>query len=196
MPSKYVLISVYNKRGIAKLAKFLLDFGYKIIATDGTGQELKKHKIPFISCQKISRNPKCFDGFMKTMSFSIESGMLFDRANHIHIMEAKKFNVKNIDIVICNFFPVKKIINLFKFKSALDTIRYFDFGGPTMVRVAAQNFKNVLVIVDPNDYKKIQKSILLNQVSHSLKYYLAKKAFYNILDYDKQIIQYMNNHDK
>lgn len=190
--SKYALISVYEKKGIVEFASQLIKSGYEIIASEGTGSELKKQKIPFVACQKISKNPDCFDGYMKTMSFFIESGMLFDRSNPVHIKEAKKLGVKQIDIVICNFFPVKEIIKDSKICDVKEIVRNFDFGGPTMVRVAAQNFKNVMVVVDPKDYKKISKAISSENIPDKLRYYLAAKAFKHILDYDNQIVKYVD----
>jgi phosphoribosylaminoimidazolecarboxamide formyltransferase / IMP cyclohydrolase len=190
--SKYALISVYEKKGIIKLASNLIKSGYKIIATEGTGEELKKRKIPFISCQKISKNPNCFDGYMKSMSFPIESGIIFDRLNPVHIKEAKKLDIKQIDIVVCNFFPLKEAIACSKTEDVKNIIINFDFGGPTMVRVAAQNFKNVIIAVDASDYKKIEKAILSNNIPDRLKYYLATKAFEYVLDYDTQIFKYLN----
>lgn len=192
--NKYALISVYDKKGIFKLAGALLKSGYKIIATDGTGKILKKHKIPFMSCQKLSKSPNCFDGCMKTMSFAVESGMFFDRQNPIHVKEAKENGVKQIDMVVCNFFPVKKVIIQSKRDSVKDITRKFDFGGPTMVRVAAQNFKNVMVVVDTNDYKKIITAISLNKISEKFRHYLAIKAFKHISDYDMQVLKYLNEH--
>lgn len=190
---KYALISVYNKKEIIGFSKQLIEAGYQIIATDGTGQELKKQSIPFVSCQNISGNPECFDGYMKTMSFSIEAGMLFDRTNQVHRREAKRFNVKQIDIVVCNFFPVEEIIKKSKTKDAKEVSRNFDFGGPTMVRVAAQNFKNITVIVDPVDYQKIGKALLSNALTDKLKCHLATKAFKYVLAYDVKIVRYLNN---
>jgi len=194
--NKYALISVHEKRGVAEFASQLVKFGYKIIATEGTGEELKKYKIPFIPCQKISKNPKCFDGYMKSMSFPIESGIIFNRLNPAHVKEAKKLGIKQIDIVVCNFFPVKEAMEYSKTEVKKNVIINFDFGGPTMVRVAAQNLRNVLVIVDPSDYKKAEKAVSLNEISDKLKYYLALKAFEYVLNYDMQIVEYLKGEKK
>lgn len=199
MECRYALISVYEKRGVTDLAKRLIKAGYKIIATEGTGKKLTEWGIPFISCQKISGNPVCFDGFMKTMSFLIEGGMLFDRANKKHLAEAKKFGVKQIDIVVCNFFPADVIISQLKKEGAINVARMFDFGGPTMVRVAAQNFKYVVVAVDPHDYGEIKENLTSGNFSLEFKQKLATKAFRYICSYDKDVSEYMeselnNNH--
>ncbi|KKQ94919.1 MAG: bifunctional phosphoribosylaminoimidazolecarboxamide formyltransferase/IMP cyclohydrolase, phosphoribosylaminoimidazolecarboxamide formyltransferase / IMP cyclohydrolase [candidate division CPR2 bacterium GW2011_GWC1_39_9] len=194
--SKYALISVYDKRGVIELAGQLKKSGYGIIATEGTGRELIKKRIPFIPCGEISKNPDCFDGHMKTMSFFVESGMLFDRSNDTHVKEAKKFGVKQIDILICNFFPVKEVVKQLKKSDITDIVRSFDFGGPTMVRVAAQNFKNVIVVVDHKDYKNVCNAIISKNITDKLKYDLALKAFKCISDYDNQIVKYLGKNIK
>lgn len=183
---KYALFSVYNKKGLADFAKNIYLSGYKIIATEGTGVELSKNSIPFIPCQNISNNPESFDGYMKTLSFSIEAGIFFDRLKSNHLRDAKKFNVKQIDIVVCNFFPISKISKLIK-----NGVRKIDFGGPTMVRIAAQNFNNVLTVVDPNDYVKLAKLIDRGIISYKVKKELAIKAFEYICHFDLEIIKYL-----
>src|SRR5579864_5010150 len=107
---KYALISVFDKTGIADLAKQISKSGYKIITTGGTAKVLSDNKIPFVPIQEITGNPESFDGRMKTISFQIESGILFDRENKKHISEAEKLNIKPIDIVVCNLYPFEQTI--------------------------------------------------------------------------------------
>ncbi|MDP2628609.1 MAG: bifunctional phosphoribosylaminoimidazolecarboxamide formyltransferase/IMP cyclohydrolase, partial [Nanoarchaeota archaeon] len=78
---KYALLSVFDKTGIVEFAKTLISLGYKIISTGGTSKILTKDKIPVIPIQEITGNPESFDGRMKTISFQVESGILFDRKN-------------------------------------------------------------------------------------------------------------------
>jgi len=189
---EYALISVYNKRGIVGLAKNLIDLGYGIIATEGTGKELQKHDLPFIPCQKVSKNPKCFDGFMKTLSFSIEGGIIFDRKNSLHIKDAKKYGVMDINIVVCNFFPVKVVLEKFENRKTEEIVRYFDFGGRIMVKTAAQNYKNVLILVDPNDYSLIDHCFECDSILEKTRERSAIKAFRYIYNYDKDIIDFFN----
>jgi phosphoribosylaminoimidazolecarboxamide formyltransferase/IMP cyclohydrolase len=114
---KRVLISVYDKRGIVKFAEELVRLGWEIIATSGTAEILRKAKIKVILIEKFNNQPEIFDGRLKTISFKIEGGLLFDRKNKKHLKEAKKFGILPIDMVVCNFYPEE-----------------IDIGGPTMVR--------------------------------------------------------------
>ena len=187
---KYALISVYDKTGIVDFAKNLVSLGYKIISTEGTAKVLVKQKIPIIPVKNITGNPESFDGRMKTISFQIESGILFDRSNRKHQIEARQLKIKPIDIVVCNFYPFEETIQ--KSKLVDNAIESMDVGGPTMVRAAAKNFKNVIVITDPKDYIEVSEKLKKKNVSEILKKNLAAKAFSNLSFYDSQIAKYLN----
>jgi len=189
---KYALISVFDKEGIASFAKTLQDLGYRIISTSGTAKTLIENKIEVTPIQEITGNPECFDGRMKTISFEVESGILFDRANPLHVKQAKDLLIKPIDIVVCNLYPFGETIQ--KENVKLDTaIENIDVGGPTMLRAAAKNFKNVLVIIDPNDYEEIASKLKANLVTDDLRRKLAAKAFAHLSFYDSQIASFLNN---
>lgn len=188
---RYALISVYDKTGIVAFAKYLHGLGYKIISTGGTAKILIENNIPVIPIQEITGNPESFDGRMKTISFQIESGILFDRKNPAHIKEADKLNIKPIDIVVCNFYPFEKTIGNPRV-SQTAAIENIDVGGPTMVRAAAKNFQHVLVVTDPNDYPIIEAALKQKATTQDLRRKLAAKAFGLISFYDSQIAAYLN----
>ncbi|OGM55926.1 hypothetical protein A3F62_05100 [Candidatus Woesebacteria bacterium RIFCSPHIGHO2_12_FULL_44_11] len=187
--NKTALISVFNKRGIAEFAKFLDDSGYEIIATKGTGKELAKSKISFTSAEKLSRNPKGFDDCIKTISFRVEAGILFDRQNSTHTNQAKKLGIQRIDMVVCNFATFEKAV-----KEPVDfNIKNIDVGGPLMVRAAATNHKNVFVIVDPADYKKFSRAVVGGKITDKLRRQLAARAFAYTSSYDTKLVEYLNS---
>ncbi|MDD5416106.1 MAG: bifunctional phosphoribosylaminoimidazolecarboxamide formyltransferase/IMP cyclohydrolase [Candidatus Daviesbacteria bacterium] len=175
---KYALLSVYDKTGIADFAKVLLGLGYEIISTGGTSSVLKENGIKVTLIDEITGNPRdSFDGRMKTISFQIESGILFDRQNPAHAKQAKELVVPQIDIVVCNLYP-------FEDRPSIETI---DVGGPTMIRAAAKNNANVLVVVSPDDYELVLDNLQKNKVTKQLREELAAKAFYHLSFYDSQI---------
>ncbi len=186
---KIALLSVYNKSGIVSFAKNLEKAGYKIIATENTGKKLKENNVNYVQAEKESKNPKGFDGCIKTISFQISAGILFDRLDFNHIEKIKKLKIKEISIVVCNFVTMEESVK----KLSDFNIKNIDVGGPLMVRAAAVNFKNVLVIVDPNDYEKVSNAILKNKVTEKLRKELAIKAFYYTYLYDYQIVNYLKN---
>lgn len=188
--SKYALLSVFDKTGIVEFAKNLVFLNYKIISTGGTAKILKQSKIPVIPIQEITGNPESFDGRMKTISFEIESGILFDRKNKKHQKEAKKLKIKSIDIVVCNLYPFEETVKRqTTLKNAIENI---DVGGPTMVRSAAKNFHNVLVIIDPKDYEKVSDKLNKKNISENFRRELAGKAFSHLSFYDSKIAKYLN----
>lgn len=183
----FVLVSVFDKRGIADFTEKLKALGYEIISTEGTGRELAKNGITFIPAQKVSKNPNKLKDCVKTISFRIAAGILFNRSNPIHLKEIRELNITPIDIVVCNFPPFKEVI-----KTPEDfNIKNIDVGGPLMVRAAATNFRHVLVIVDPNDYKKIAEAIFKKKITDEFRRQLAIKALTYTYSYDKKIIQFL-----
>lgn len=187
-PQKYALISVYDKTGIVDFAKQIIEQGYSIISTGGTAKILAENNIPVTPIQEITGNPESFDGRMKTISFQIESGILFDRTNKKHVKEAEDLKIKPIDLVVCNLYPFEQTSakNNVKLDEVIESI---DVGGPAMIRAAAKNFKNVLVIVDPSDYSMLLRSNIL-QGKETKE--LAAKAFAHLSFYDSQIAKYLS----
>ncbi len=136
---KYALISVYDKTAIVELAKELSAKGVSIISTGGTAKLLIKHGIKIIPIEQITKSPESFDGRVKTISFQITSGLLYNRENKDHVKQAKNLNTPDIDFVVCNFYNF----------ADSPGIEMIDIGGPTMVRSAAKNYKSVTVVTDP-----------------------------------------------
>ncbi len=186
---KYALLSVYDKTGIVELAKELESLGYSIISTGGTSKALTEANLKVIPIQEVTGNPESFDGRVKTISFQVEGGILFDRTNPDHVKQAQELNVIPIDIVVCNLYPFEKTVEKenIKLENAVENI---DVGGPTMLRSAAKNFKNVLVICDPSDYRQVLESLKSKKVTQELRMQLAQKTFEHLSFYDSQIAQY------
>lgn len=189
---KYALLSVFDKAGIVELAKALTQLGIKIISTGGTAKTLTEAGIKVIPIQDITGNPESFDGRMKTISFQIESGILYDRKNSKHVKEAKNLNIKDISVVVCNLYPFEKTVQDPKVKldSAIESI---DVGGPTMIRAAAKNFQNVLVLVDPSDYSSSVELLEKPEVPLEVSKSLAAKAFHHLSFYDAQIARFLSS---
>ncbi|GAK60065.1 phosphoribosylaminoimidazolecarboxamide formyltransferase / IMP cyclohydrolase [Candidatus Vecturithrix granuli] len=184
------LISVSDKTGLVPLAQTLHEFGCEIISTGGTGKVLQDNGIPITEIQSVTGNPEAFGGRMKTISFVIESALLFDREKDQ--AEARTLNIQPIDMVVCNLYPFK---NVLESGADLETlIENIDIGGPTMVRAAAKNFKYVAVVTDTADYDRIIAELQANQGALSLetRRRLMRKAFNHTADYDAMIATAMD----
>lgn len=211
MTKRYALLSVYDKTGIIDFAKQLKKLNYTLISTGGTGKTLQDNNIPYIPIQEITGNPESFDGRMKTISFQIEGGILFDRTNKKHVAQAKELKIPEIDIVVCNLYPFEETISKKNVKLA-QAIENIDVGGPTMVRSAAKNFRNVLVVIDPKDYESIINFLTrhsgkrstsridsgvatlprMTTDAMSFRQSLAAKAFGHLSFYDSLIADYLS----
>ena len=179
------LISVSDKTGIAVLAKVLEEFKCEIISTGGTKKVLEDAGIKVTDIQEVTGNPEAFGGRMKTISFNIESALLFDRERDKQ--EAKKLNIKSIDMIVCNLYPFAKVKESDADFSTL--IENIDIGGPTMIRAAAKNFKYVATITNASDYDAIIKELQENdgRLSYETRFMLMRKAFNHTADYDALI---------
>ncbi len=185
---KRALISVSDKQGIIELAKAFNDHNVEIISTGGTYKKLKEAGIEVKEVTEVTGFPECFDGRVKTLHPKIHGGILARR--DIDSEDAKKLGIDFIDYVIVNLYPFKETIN--KEDCTLDmAIENIDIGGPTMLRSAAKNFKDVCVVVDPSDYSFIIDS-LDKGVSFEDRLKLSAKVFRHTALYDSMISNYLS----
>ncbi|CAL4318041.1 Bifunctional purine biosynthesis protein PurH [Buchnera aphidicola (Protaphis terricola)] len=185
---KNALISLSNKKHLLEMSKILLQKKINLFSTGGTAKFLKSNNIPVVQLSEYTNVPEIMDGRLKTMHFKIIAGILGRRKKDKKIM--KLYNIIPIDIVIINFYPFKEKINFKKEKEIEEIIQNIDIGGPTLVRSAAKNYKDVLIIVDFSDFKLIFNSIKNNDISLEKRFYLATKAFQYTSHYEKNIKNY------
>ncbi|MCH2044225.1 MAG: bifunctional phosphoribosylaminoimidazolecarboxamide formyltransferase/IMP cyclohydrolase [Saprospiraceae bacterium] len=187
---KRALLSVSDKSGIVELARTLRNHGCEIISTGGTRQILENVGIQTTEISTVTGNPEAFGGRMKTISFNIESALLYDRETDK--AEAEKLNIEAIDLVVCNLYPFEKVLKQgADFNTLIENI---DIGGPTMIRAAAKNFKWVTVMTSPKDYIELQTELENNEgaVSYEFRKKLMAKAFNHTADYDALIATNMD----
>ncbi|RMF05672.1 bifunctional phosphoribosylaminoimidazolecarboxamide formyltransferase/IMP cyclohydrolase PurH [Candidatus Woesearchaeota archaeon] len=185
------IISVSDKRGIARFARELSRMGIEILSTGGTAALLEKEGIPVTSISDYTGFPEMMDGRVKTLHPKIHAGILAVRKDRKHMEQLKKFRIKPIDIVIVNLYPFQKVVNKKKvsFREAIENI---DIGGPTMLRAAAKNFENVVVVVDKQDYDVVLSELKeTGDVSPETRRMLADKVFAHLSKYDASIAHFL-----
>jgi phosphoribosylaminoimidazolecarboxamide formyltransferase/IMP cyclohydrolase len=190
MKIKKALLSVSDKTGIIDLAKKLKEFKVEIVSTGGTKKILIDAGIEVTDITVVTKNPEAFKGRMKTISFTVESALLYDRVTDAE--EAKSLKIEPIDLVICNLYPFEKVLNQ---GADFDTlIENIDIGGPTMIRAASKNFKFVTVLTQPEDYKEFIEEFEKGNGSTSYEFRkkMMAKAFNHTADYDALIAQTMD----
>lgn len=190
IPIKRALISVSDKTGVIELAQSLADAGCEIISTGGTQKKLEEAGIATTEISKVTGNPEAFGGRMKTISFNIESALLFDREKDA--AEAAALNIEPIDLVVCNLYPFQKVLEQgADFETLIENI---DIGGPTMIRAAAKNFKYVATVTQPTDYTELMAQLKSNKgaLTYDFRKKLMTKAFNHTADYDALIATTMD----
>lgn len=184
------LISVFNKNGILPLAKFLESKGVEIVSTGGTFKYLKENGVNVIDVTNVTNFPEMLDGRVKTLHPNIHGGILSIRSNKEHMETISKHNIFPIDYVIVNLYPFfEKVKENLTFE---EKIEFIDIGGPSMLRAAAKNFQDVVVISDVNDYDQVINEINTNgSVSLKTKKHLAGKVFNLTAAYDAAISNFL-----
>ncbi len=189
---KNALISVSNKENIISLLKILKKFNINIISSGGTYASIKKLGYKCTELSKYTGFKEMLDGRVKTLHPKIHAGILHDRQNKKHKSEMSKQNFPAIDLIVVNFYPFQKIVT--STKSPKQIIENIDIGGPTMVRAAAKNFKNVTIVTNRNDYKSLTKELETLKGKTSLKFreLMSSKAFGLTAYYDAMIANWFN----
>ena len=187
---KTALLSVSDKSGLVTFGRFLKKKKIKIIATGGTAKTLRRSGVPVVSISSVTGFPEIFGGRVKSMHPKVAGGILGQRDTDKE--EAKKNKIDWIDLVVCNLYPFEDVTKN-KDVSLEEKIEHIDIGGPTMIRAAAKNNKWVSVVVDPKDYKNIQKSISGGGIDEKNRLKLAGKAFDHCASYDRAISTELEN---
>ena len=189
---KNALISVSNKENLISLLKTLKKFNINIISSGGTYASIKKLGYECIELSKYTGFKEMLDGRVKTLHPKIHAGILHDRQNKKHKSEMYKKNFPAIDLIVVNFYPFQKIVT--STKNPKQIIENIDIGGPTMVRAAAKNFKNVTIVTNKDDYKSLINELETLKGKTSLKFreLMSSKAFGLTAYYDSMIANWFN----
>ena len=187
---KRALISVSDKTGIVDLAKQLQQQQIEILSTGGTAKLLADNGVQVIEVSDYTGFPEMMDGRVKTLHPKVHGGLLGRRGKDDEVMAAN--DIPPIDLVIVNLYPFEQTIA--KPDCTLElAIENIDIGGPTMLRSAAKNHKDVTVVVDASDYKRVLDEINSNQgaVTDTTRFQLARKVFEHTAHYDGAIANYL-----
>lgn len=187
---KRALISVFDKEGILDFAKFLVSKDVEIVSTGGTYRYLKENGLDVIEINEVTNFPEMLDGRVKTLHPLVHAGILAIRDNEKHMDTLKEREIHTIDYVVVNLYPFfEKVKEDLSFE---EKVEFIDIGGPTMLRAAAKNFQDVVVISNKNDY-----SVVMNEIEHDgevsfvTKKKLAGKVFNLMSAYDGAIANFL-----
>ena len=188
----YALLSVSNKSGIVDFAEGLVRAGYEIISSGGTHAVLQAEGIPVMKVSEYTGSPEILNGRVKTLHPKIHGGILAQRGNPSHDLDRGANEIGLIDIVAVNLYPFKDTVAK-PYVTLSDAIENIDIGGPSMVRSAAKNYKDVAVLTNPHQYgiyldamngnissvtvDELRKQFMLEAFKHTAEYDAAISAW-------------------
>ena len=190
----YALLSVSNKVGIVDFARSLVDYGYTIISSGGTHAALEAEGIPVTKVSEYTGSPEILNGRVKTLHPKIHGGILAQRGNPSHDLDRQANGIGHIDIVAVNLYPFKETVAKPDVTLA-EAIENIDIGGPSMVRSAAKNYKDVAVMTNPHQYGIYMDSIKgnISIKPETLRKQFMIEAFRHTAEYDTAITRWMED---
>jgi phosphoribosylaminoimidazolecarboxamide formyltransferase/IMP cyclohydrolase len=192
-PIRRALLSVSDKSGIVELAQTLAERGIEILSTGNTHLALTKAGIAAREVAQYTGFPEMMDGRVKTLHPKIHGGILGRRSTDDAVM--KQYGIEAIDLVVVNLYPFEATVERADVTPAL-AVENIDIGGPAMIRSAAKNHADVLVIVDPNDYREVQAAAAAGGTDFEQRHRFAAKAFSHTARYDAAVASYLLDTDR
>lgn len=188
------LISVSDKGGVVEFARALAGLGFEIVSTGGTLAALAGAGVAVTSVSEVTGFPECLGGRVKTLHPAVHGGILAVRDDAEHMAQLEGLGIGTIDLVAINLYPFKETILREDVTLAL-AVENIDIGGPTMLRSAAKNHRDVVVVCDPADYGAVLAELEAGGagVSYETKYRLALKVFEHTAAYDAMIAAYLRS---
>lgn len=185
------LLSVYDKTGIVEFAKALDGLGFELVSTGGTARKLNEAGLNVIGVSEVTGHPEIFDGRVKSLHPAIHGPLLARLENEADRVGLDELGYAPISIVACNLYPFTEAAKQEPRLDDPDLLEMIDIGGPTMVRAAAKNHRNVLILCNPDNYSKVIDELnsagSVNSVSLEFRQQLALEAFEHTASYDSAI---------
>lgn len=195
MKIKSALISVFYKDGLEPIVKILHEQGVTIYSTGGTQSFIEKLGIPVVPVESLTTYPSILGGRVKTLHPSVFGGILGRRDNPEDVKEMEQYKIPVLDLVIVDLYPFEETVASTSEEKLI--IEKIDVGGPSMIRGAAKNFKDVVVIAAKKDYAELE-NLLRDQNGETTieqRKKFAAKAFEIVGHYDVAIAKYFNQEE-
>lgn len=190
----HALISVSDKTGVVEFARGLVELGGTILSTGGTANAIRTAGLPVTEVSSHTGSPEILDGRVKTLHPKIHGGLLGRRGRADDVRQMQEQGIEPIDLVVVNLYPFEATVAKpdCTFEYAIENI---DIGGPSMLRSAAKNHADVVVVVDPGDYGRVLEALQSGAVPLTLRRELARKVFQHTSRYDGLIANYLSRQD-
>lgn len=189
---KRALLSVTDKTGIVEMAKALEELGYEVVSTGGTLKTIREAGVSAKAIEEITQFPEMLDGRVKTLHPVVHGGLLFRRDVESHVNTAKEHDIEPIDVVVVNLYRFEETLKAEKPHEEI--IENIDIGGPSMVRSAAKNHRDVLIVTDIKDYERVIEKLKEGSADLAFREEMAMKAFAQTAYYDSMIARYFSQY--
>jgi len=189
------LLSVSDKVGLVEFAQTLVSQDFEIVSTGGTLAVLTAAGIPTIPVEEVTHFPEMLDGRVKTLNPRVFGGILARRDNPDHLQTLQEHVIAPIDLVCVNLYPFAQTIAQADVTLTAAT-EQIDIGGPSLIRAAAKNYEDVLVVCDPADYDQVSQALIEHTDDRLFRKHLAAKVFHHTAHYDAVIANYLTDEAK
>jgi phosphoribosylaminoimidazolecarboxamide formyltransferase/IMP cyclohydrolase len=187
---KRALLSVSNKAGLPAFARGLVRLGYELYSTGRTGAALEEASIDVLPVSELTGFPELLDGRVKTLHPGVHAGLLARRELTEHMREVQAHDLKLIDLLCVNLYPFAETLARPGARDS-EILEQIDIGGPAMVRAAAKNHADVIVVVRPERYSEVLGALQDGSVSREARRRLAAEAFAHTAVYDAQVAAWL-----
>lgn len=187
------LLSVSDKTGLVPFARGLAERGWELVSTGGTAKALEAAGIAVIGISDVTGFPEMMDGRVKTLHPKVHGGILARRHREDDLASLSSHGIRPIDLVVVNLYPFAQAASRHDLPFD-ELIEEIDIGGPSLVRAAAKNFRDVLVVVEPADYDSVLEAVTSPEgASTAFRFELSRRAFAHTAAYDTMIASTLND---
>jgi phosphoribosylaminoimidazolecarboxamide formyltransferase / IMP cyclohydrolase len=190
-PVRRALVSVYDKTGLADLAKGLHGLGVELVSTGSTAQRIADAGVPVTPVEELTGFPECLDGRVKTLHPRVHAGLLADARRPEHLAQLDELGVAPFELLVSNLYPFTDTVA--SGATPDECIEQIDVGGPAMVRAAAKNHDSVAVVVDPDRYEWVLEQVASGGFALADRRRLAAAAFRHTATYDVAVASWLGN---
>ena len=188
-PIRRALVSVYDKTGLADLARGLVEAGVEIVSTGSTAATIASAGLPVTQVSDVTGFPECLDGRVKTLHPKVHAGILADLRLPAHEEQLAELGVAPFELVVVNLYPFRATVA--SGASPDECVEQIDIGGPTMVRAAAKNHESVAIVVSPSRYESVLSAVRAGGFTVEERRELAAEAFAHTASYDVAVASWM-----
>jgi phosphoribosylaminoimidazolecarboxamide formyltransferase / IMP cyclohydrolase len=187
---KRALLSVSDKTGIQHFAGGLVERGWELVSTGGTARTLREAGLPVLDVADVTGHPEMMEGRVKTLHPAVHAGLLARRDHPADLEALEAHGYAPIDLVAVNLYPFRETVAKAGVSLA-EAVEKIDIGGPTMIRSAAKNHREVWVVVEPSDYSAVLDALDAGGDQSALRLSLAAKVFRHVSAYDEAIGRFL-----